>query len=70
MPTPFITEGKVMNPKQRNARETDHPADGKMKPEAGFAVLSRANPDSYDRSRQGIDPNVYVGPNIAFDEDS
>lgn len=37
--------------------------------DCGYAVLDRADPESYDRSRHGLAPSVYGGPNIAFDEE-
>jgi len=65
----FVSKGTVVNPLPDNAKTSDKPVSKKIDADCGYAVLSRADPTAFDRSRQGIEPREIEGPNIAFDED-
>jgi len=69
MPNPFVNQLDPLNDLPRRSRADDQPVSRKIDAECGYAVLDRADPGSYDRSRRGLTPRVYEGPNIPMDEE-
>lgn len=66
----FVNKLTPKNPEPSNAKASDKVKVGdKIDMECGYAVLDRADPTSYDRSRRGIAPPVRDFPNISYDEE-